>query len=112
MVSAAIFAALHAGNLLTGQDLLPTLFQLVYTFAFGICMYLALRVTGTIIAPILLHASTDPSIFLQTMHPAEGGLTAVAGLGNIVVIVAGLVLMIFIRGRVGASAPDTFAPQR
>ncbi|MEV8170044.1 CPBP family intramembrane glutamic endopeptidase [Microbacterium sp. NPDC077486] len=112
VVSAAIFAALHAGNLLTGQDLLPTLFQLVYTFAFGICMYLALRVTGTIIAPILLHASTDPSIFLQTLHPAEGGLTAVAGLGNIVVIVAGLVLMIFIRGRVGASAPDTVAPQR
>ncbi|WP_259614065.1 CPBP family glutamic-type intramembrane protease [Microbacterium paraoxydans] len=112
VVSAAVFAALHAGNLLTGQDLLPTAFQLVYTFAFGICMYLALRVTGTIIAPILLHASTDPSIFLQTLYPAEGGLTAVAGLGNIVVIVAGLVLMIFIRGRVGASERGSFAPQR
>lgn len=34
----------------------------------------------------------------------------VAGLGNIVVIVAGLVLMIFIRGRVGTSARDAFAP--
>ncbi|MCR2317518.1 hypothetical protein NSR99_23280, partial [Salmonella enterica] len=84
----------------------------VYTFAFGICMYLALRVTRTIVAPILLHASTDPSIFLQTLHPAEGGLTAFAALGNIVVVVVGLVLMIFIRGRVRTSAPDAFAPQR
>jgi membrane protease YdiL (CAAX protease family) len=112
VISAAIFAGLHAGNLLTGQDLLPTLFQLVYTFAFGICMYLALRVTRTIVAPILLHASTDPSIFLQTLHPAEGGLTALAALGNIVVVVVGLVLMVFIRGRVETSVPRTFAPRR
>ena len=37
--------------------MLATAFQLVYTFGFGVCMYLAMRVTGTIIAPILLHAS-------------------------------------------------------
>ena len=43
---------------------LPTLIQLVYTFAFGICMYLTLRVTGNLIWPILLHASADPSTFL------------------------------------------------
>ncbi|PRB11167.1 CPBP family intramembrane metalloprotease [Microbacterium sp. MYb72] len=100
VVSAAVFAGLHAGNLLSGQALLPTLVQLGYTFAFGICMYLAMRVTGTIIVPILLHATTDPSIFLQSAHPAEGALAGIAGLGNIVVIIVGLVLLIFIRGRV------------
>jgi membrane protease YdiL (CAAX protease family) len=111
LVSAAVFAGLHSGNLLTGQALVPTLIQLVYTFAFGILMYLAMRVTRTILAPILLHASTDPSIFLQTAYPAEGSLTGLAGLGNIVVIVAALVLAFFIRGRVEGAQPD-FAEQR
>ena len=36
----------------------------VYTFFFGIIMYLALRLTGSLIWPILLHASTDPTLFL------------------------------------------------
>lgn len=105
-VSAAVFAGLHSGNLLTGQALFPTLVQLVYTFAFGICMYLAMRVGGSILWPILLHATTDPSIFLQTAHPADGPLTAIAGLGNPVVIIVGLVLLIFIRGRVAAREGD------
>jgi len=99
-VSAALFAALHAGNLLSGQPLLATLFQLVYTFAFGILMYLSLRVTGNLIWPILLHATTDPSIFLQAEYPLPGALTSFAGLGNIVVVVVGLVLLVFIRGKV------------
>lgn len=100
VVSAALFAAMHAGNLLTGQALFPTVVQLLYTFAFGLCMYLTLRVTGNLIWPILLHASTDPSIFLQSTHPADTPVAAFAGLGNIAVIVAGLILLIFIRGRV------------
>jgi len=102
VISAALFALLHAGNLLSGQAIGATLIQLVYTFGFGICMYLAMRVTGTLLAPILIHASTDPSIFLQTEHPVAGPLGSFGGLGNIAVIVVGLVLLIFIRGRVGA----------
>ena len=101
LISSALFAALHAGNLLTGQSLPVTLFQLVYTFAFGVCMYLAMRVTGTIIAPILLHASTDPSIFLHTAYPVEGALSSLAGVGNPAVIVVGLIALFFVRGRVG-----------
>jgi len=105
LVSAALFALLHATNLLTGQAIVPTLLQVLYTFFFGICMYLALRVTGTLIAPILIHASTDPSIFLQTAFPAAGPLTAFSGLGNIAVIITGLILVFFIRGRIQTS-PD------
>ncbi|MFF1831307.1 type II CAAX prenyl endopeptidase Rce1 family protein [Paenarthrobacter sp. NPDC058040] len=106
VVSAAVFAGLHAGNLLSGQSLFATLVQLLYTFAFGICMYLALRLSGSLIVPILLHASTDPSIFLQSAHAASGPLAAIAGLGNIVVIVVGLGSLFFIRGRVAATAFD------
>ncbi|MBF4550265.1 CPBP family intramembrane glutamic endopeptidase [Pseudoclavibacter sp. VKM Ac-2888] len=100
LVSAALFAGLHSGNLLGGQSLLATGIQVVYTFAFGICMYLTLRVTGHLIWPILLHASTDPSIFLLTTHPGDGPLATFAGFGNIPVILFGLVAIIFIRGRV------------
>ncbi|MGY4858697.1 CPBP family intramembrane glutamic endopeptidase [Cryobacterium sp. AP23] len=103
-ISAAIFSGLHAGNLLSGQPLFTTVLQLVYTFAFGVCMYLALRVTGNLIAPILLHASTDPSVFLQGMYPVDSPLATIAGAGNIPVILTGLILLIFIRGRV-ATAP-------
>lgn len=94
LVSAALFALLHAFNFFTGQPLVSTLLQMLYTFFFGFCMYLALRVTGTIIAPILLHASTDPSIFMQGIYPATGGLTSVAQLGNIVMILVGAVLLV------------------
>ncbi|UOQ57030.1 CPBP family intramembrane metalloprotease [Leucobacter allii] len=109
-VSSALFAALHAGNLLSGQDLLSTVIQLVYTFAFGICMYLTLRVTGNLIWPILLHASTDPSTSLMAAYPADNGLAGVAGLGNFVVIFVGLVLLIFIRGRVAEPRADGLTP--
>lgn len=106
LVSAAIFAGLHAGNLLTGQALFPTLVQLVYTFCFGICMYLSLRITGNLLWPILLHASTDPSIFIMTTYPSASPIAGLAGLGNIVVIAFGLIAIIFIRGRVGRPAYD------
>ncbi|MGN6218121.1 MAG: lysostaphin resistance A-like protein [Microbacterium sp.] len=104
VVSAALFALLHSGNLLSGQSVLATGIQLVYTFAFGLLMYLSLRVTGNLIWPILLHASTDPSIFLLTLYPSSSALTGVANLGNFAVIVTGLVLLIFIRGRVERTA--------
>ena len=95
---------MHASNLLSGQTLIVTAFQLLYTFAFGICMYLAYRLTGRLIVPILLHASTDPSIFLQSAHSVDSPLAAFAGLGNIVVIVVGLGSLFFIRGRSDAPA--------
>lgn len=103
-ISGAVFAGLHASNLLSGQTLIVTAFQLLYTFAFGICMYLAYRLTGRLIVPILLHASTDPSIFLQSAHSVDSPLAAFAGLGNIVVIVVGLGSLFFIRGRSDAPA--------
>ncbi len=100
VASAAIFAALHIGNAFGGQPIGTTALQVLYTFAFGVCMYLSLRVTGNIIWPILLHATTDPSIFLLSAYPASGSLAPIAGLGNIVVIITGLALLGFIRGRV------------
>ncbi|WP_424464726.1 CPBP family intramembrane glutamic endopeptidase [Pseudoclavibacter helvolus] len=98
-VSAALFAAMHSGNALGGQSIFATAIQVLYTFAFGICMYLTLRVTGNLLWPILLHASTDPSIFLSAAHPGDGPLASVAALGNFPVILFGFVAIFFIRGR-------------
>lgn len=117
LLSSLIFAALHSGNVLTGQSPLAVAFTVVYTFAFGLVMYAALRVTGNLIWPILLHASTDPSLFLLTggvdtsssaMHP--GPLAGVAGLANFAIMIFALVPLIFVRGRVDRDAAYGLTP--
>jgi membrane protease YdiL (CAAX protease family) len=96
LVSSALFGALHAGNFFTtDQGLSTTALQVVYTFFFGFLMYLALRVTGRLIWPILLHASTDPSIFLFGAHPVSGNpLILVPTFSTYLVILTGAVLLI------------------
>jgi hypothetical protein len=111
LLSSLLFAAMHSGNVLTGQNPLAVAFTVVYTFAFGLVMYAALRVTGNLIWPILLHASTDPSLMLLTggvdasnsaLHP--GPLAGIAGLENWLVMLFALVPLIFVRGRVDRQA--------
>ena len=95
LASAGIFAALHFTNLFTStQGLGTTLLQIVYTFAFGICMYLILRVTRTLIAPMLVHASTDPTLFLHGAYPTSSLLGVLAALSTYIVIATGFILLI------------------
>ncbi|MCW3493046.1 CPBP family intramembrane glutamic endopeptidase [Microbacterium sp. SSM24] len=95
LASAGIFAALHFTNLFTStQGLGVTLLQIVYTFFFGICMYLILRVTRTLIAPILVHASTDPTIFLHGEYPSNSLIGILPTLGTYLVILAGAILLV------------------
>lgn len=95
LASAGAFAALHLVNVFTTtQGIQTTLLQVVYTFAFGICMYLILRVTRTLIAPMLVHASTDPAIFLHGLFPQSGLPGLVASLSTFIVIATGFILLI------------------
>ena len=107
LLSSLLFAAMHAGNIFTGQNVLVVAVTIVYTFAFGLVMYVALRVTGNLIWPILLHATTDPSLILLSggvdttggnLHP--GPLAGIAGLANWAVILFAIIIVIFVRGRV------------
>lgn len=115
MASAGIFAALHMGNLFTSdQGLVVTLEQVVYTFFFGLCMYLALRVTGNLIWPILLHATTDPTLLLHGGDPVVNLFGLWAGFSTYVIIITGVVLLIvFVVGerrrakQSGFEAPST-----
>ena len=104
LLSSLLFAALHAGNIFSGQAPLAVAITVIYTFAFGIAMYLALRITGNLIWPILLHASTDSSLILltggidatpATLHP--GPLADIANLANFAVIAFAIIGLIFIR---------------
>ncbi len=105
VVSSLLFGLMHALNFLGTDDILAATIYTVYTFFFGIMMYLTPRVTGNLIWPMLLHASTDPSQQLVSAASAAGGeagpLAPLAAQANIVVIAVGIVLVIFIRGRVG-----------
>ncbi len=99
---------LHAGNFIGSDDILALVITIVYTALFGVMMYLAMRVTGTIWWAVILHATTDPSLFLLSGGIADEGeitatgtLASVANLANPVVIIVGLIMVIFIRGRVG-----------
>lgn len=95
LVSSGLFAAMHFGNLFTtDQGLSTTLTQVVYTFAFGLCMYLALRVTGSLVWPILLHASTDPTLFLHADAPLSNVFSVVASLSTFLVIGTGFILLV------------------
>ncbi|OAN41388.1 CPBP family intramembrane glutamic endopeptidase [Microbacterium sp. H83] len=95
LMSAGVFAALHIGNVFTSdQGVVTTAAQVVYTFFFGVCMYLALRVTRTIWGPILLHASTDPTLSLHGEYPESGLVGILSSLSTYLVTLSGLVLLI------------------
>ena len=103
-LSTLIFALLHSVNLFTGQSITTVGFTLLYTFAFGILMYLTLRVTGNLVWPIILHALTDPTTFLasggiyEANAVSQNPLLTLAGPVTFLLIATGLVLLIFIRG--------------
>lgn len=95
LASAGIFAALHFTNLFTStQGLAVTLQQIVYTFFFGLLMYLILRVTRTLIAPMLVHASTDPTLELHGLFPVNSALGIIPTLSTYLVVLTGVILLI------------------
>ena len=110
-LSSLVFALIHSVNLLTGQELTTVAFTIVYTFAFGVLMYLTPAAIGFLVGAMILHGLTDPTTILavggvdelkttgQRERPARRGrprhLPAGPGLG--------FVLLIFVRGHVARS---------
>ncbi len=83
---------------------------------FGVCMYLSMRVTGTIWAAIVLHALTNPTTMLATggIDEPVGRQTdtiwdALAGYGVIAFMVFAAVAIFVVRGKVGDRAELTGA---
>ena len=105
VVSSLLFALMHTANLFTGMALATVAVTVVYTFAFGMCMYLAMRVTGTIWTAIVLHGLTDPTTILATggldeaVANQNSGASAAASAITTVLILFGFAAAFFIRGK-------------
>lgn len=103
-LSSAIFASLHFSNLFTGQGISTVGPTVVYTFAFGICMYATLRVGGSLVWPIVLHTLTDPTTILASggiddgTHASVNSANIVALVGTVAYVVWAVVLLIVTRG--------------
>jgi membrane protease YdiL (CAAX protease family) len=105
VVSSGLFALSHSVNLLSGQPVLTVALTVVFTFGFGLMMYLVMRVTGSIVWPMALHALTDPTTMLATggidvsTGAAHSPALELAAPFNMVFVVAALLALLFIRGR-------------
>lgn len=113
VLSSLLFGLLHATNLVSGQEVVAVAVTVVYAFGFGFgtMMYLSMRVTGSIVPAILLHAATDPTTILATggidTHGANAGaeaLNGLAGIFNWAFIAVAILAIFLVSGRAGKSA--------
>ena len=104
LLSSLMFMTLHLVDVLNGLNLIGVIGLLLYTWAFGVAMYMALRVTRHLIWPVIFHASTDPATLLFNAHHVDSTLAGIAALGNWPVVFGALILVWFVRGRVDAPA--------
>ncbi|MGW6623717.1 CPBP family glutamic-type intramembrane protease [Nocardia sp. NPDC055002] len=112
-LTALAFALSHSTNLLGGQSITVVGPTVLYTFSFGVLMYLTMRVTGFLVGAMVMHGLTDPTTMLATggidevaTDASSGGLLQAAGLFTMLLIISGYVLVIFIRGRVPDQRPS------
>ncbi len=108
-VSSLLFGLSHGVNIFTGQEFGTVAFTVVYAFAFGVLMYLTMRVTGFLLVAMILHGLTDPTTILASgdldkvaTGTSSTGVLALAGIVTFLLILAGYVLLIFIRGKVAS----------
>ncbi|WP_144874468.1 CPBP family intramembrane glutamic endopeptidase [Microbacterium sp. 1.5R] len=117
VLSSLLFALLHSTNLLGGQPIATVLLTMAFTFFFGVAMYLTLRVTGSLVWPILLHAITDPTTFLATGGIDSGAgtgspLLAFAGLSVYVYVILAIVALFLVKGHLDRTTADRTTADR
>ena len=112
-LSSAAFALSHSTNLIGGQAFTTVAFTVFYTFGFGALMYLTLRATGFLVWAMLVHGLTDPTTILASggidkvsTGPSTSGLLHAAGLFTFPLVFIGLILLLFVGGRVGERNGD------
>ncbi|SKB10391.1 CPBP family intramembrane glutamic endopeptidase [Aeromicrobium choanae] len=111
-VSSLLFALMHTANIFSGMAASVVGATVVYTFAFGMLMYLSMRLTGTIWTAIVLHGLTDPTTFLATggldeaVTGSADGATAVATVVTVLLIVFGFVSVFLVRGSSRAASSE------
>jgi hypothetical protein len=116
-LTSLVFAFSHSINLFSGQALSTVAFTWVYTFAFGVCMYLTLRTTGFLVGAMILHALTDPTTILATGGideirdtASESAFMDLAGVFTILLILLGFALLAFVRGQAARRVDSAHQP--
>ncbi|MFJ5144020.1 lysostaphin resistance A-like protein [Curtobacterium sp. NPDC088465] len=72
IASCVLFGLLHFLNVLAGAEVGATVVQVVFAASFGSTLYLARRLTGNLLAPVLLHAFWDfGSIAVSATVPTQ-----------------------------------------
>lgn len=109
VISSLLFALMHSANLLTGMAVSTVGATIVYTFGFGMCMYLAMRVTGSFWAAVALHALTDPTTFLSSGGVDRGvdiaftdsvaGWAVLSIAATVALIAFGIIAAFLVRGK-------------
>lgn len=118
-VTSLLFALSHSLNIFSGQEISTVGITVIYTFAFGILMYLSMRVIGFLAAAMVLHGLTDPTTFLASggvdeVEPGTsvGGLIGGAGNFTFLVLVPIAVILLFcIRGKIGQTTKGEDVPE-
>lgn len=96
IASCVLFGLLHFLNVLAGAGVGVTVVQVVFAASFGSTLYLARRLTGNLLAPVLLHAFWDfgsiaVSGTVQTQDLARLVPAGVIGLFAFAVLALGVV---------------------
>lgn len=95
IVSCVLFGLLHLLNALAGAGIGPTLIQVVFAASFGSVLYVARRLSGGLLLPVLLHAFWDfGSIAVSATARGDLGTMAIAGvigIGAFAVLALGIV---------------------
>lgn len=96
IASCVLFGLLHLLNALAGASIGATLVQVVFAASFGSTLYVARRLTGSLLLPVLLHAFWDfGSIALSAStdvrDPSKLVLVGVVGLFSFAVLALGVV---------------------
>ena len=85
--SSVAFGLLHSINFLLGQDLGPTIQQVIVTFIIGSAFYISRRATGMLVVPMILHLMWDYSSFTQSEGHTLGALPQTIG---VILVIAAL----------------------
>ena len=115
VLSSLLFALMHSVNLISGMAVSTVAATVGYTFCFGMCMYLTMRVTGTIWAAIVLHGVTDPTTFLSTggideaVSPQSAEWATFASVSTVGFMLLAVVAVFLVSGRVVRDAPAPLA---
>jgi len=99
LFSALLFGVIHAVNILNGAEVGKTIGQVAIASISGIALYVTLRLTGSLLVPILLHGFYDYSVIGTVGDPAGAQIILTFLMYGLSIIFAIVILVMSMRKR-------------